>query len=181
MKKSLAALSVILAFTALTACNAPSGAYVSRGQPESLLDYSSERVSLSLSSPKLEEELMEWVGNDRPSRAEISCTDSAPGCGHAKDILNKFGISYKTVPGNKESVALIYEKIVARDCESRYVDNNTQFGSLRLNHPTFGCSTAANMVQMVGNRKQFTNPPLQDAQDAERSAKVFGKYLGIQK
>lgn len=46
-----------------------------------------------------------------------------------------------------------------------------------LNHRTFGCSTAVNMVQMVGDKRQFTSPALLDFRDGENAVQDYETYL----
>jgi type IV pilus biogenesis protein CpaD/CtpE len=72
------------------------------------------------------------------------------------------------------NVTLVYERIQARDCESRYIDNPVN--PYNLNHPTFGCSLAVNMVQMVSDKRQFTNPAIMDYPDAFKAGQAMQAY-----
>src|SRR6185436_10063197 len=68
-------LSALLLLPA--ACSqVPQEAYFNRGSPESLLDMSSEMVSISLSDPTSSDELVNWINREQPSRAELACDNS---------------------------------------------------------------------------------------------------------
>ena len=71
-------------------------------------------------------------------------------------------------------MTLVYERVLARDCENRYMENTVN--PYNLNYPTFGCSNASNMVQMVTDKRQFTSPALLEMQDAERVERVMDGY-----
>ena len=66
----------------------------------------------------------------------------------------------------------------ARDCENRYIDDT--INPYNLNHPTFGCSISVNMVQMVTDKREFTNPSLMDYPDANKMRQVMDalQYAG---
>jgi type IV pilus biogenesis protein CpaD/CtpE len=68
---------------------------------------------------------------------------------------------------NDNSVTLVYERILARDCDQRYVDNPRNY--YNTNHRAFGCATAANMVQQVTNKQEFISPNLSDDPSAVRA------------
>ncbi len=169
------AIIAIFTLLILSACKTTPGAYATRGQPESLIDASGERVNLSLAGDNATNELANWVGNDQPTRAEISCDPFSEKCKKAEAVLRQFGVSIKHVSRGTSDVVLIYERMSARDCDNRFVSNH--YNPLNLNHPTFGCSTAVNMLQQISNRKQLVSPSTLDPQDAERSSRVFRRYL----
>jgi len=176
MKNSL--LVTVFSALALVACaDIPQAAYQTRGNPETLLDSSSERVSFGLGTPGAADDVTAWINKDRPARAELACAVSDPACYAAIDILRQYGIPYKDVASRDggNSVALIYQKTMARDCDNRYVDNHDN--SDNLNHPTFGCSIAVNTVQMVTNRKEFLDPALRDPSDAAKSDAAYQSYM----
>jgi hypothetical protein len=50
-------------------------------------------------------------------------------------------------------------------------------GSRSYNHPSFGCAVAGNAVQMVSDKRQFTNPGLLDFPDAEKAEMNYKNYL----
>ena len=61
----------------MVACSQiPKEAYYNRGEPESLIDVSSEVVNLKIQSPASVEEITSWINRDQPTRAEISCPES---------------------------------------------------------------------------------------------------------
>ncbi len=168
MKKIIALLPVL----ALVACNdIPRAAYFNHGDPESLLDASSEVVSVQLSSDFSVQEVVDWIDQDQPTRAELLCMEGDPLCKAAEDVMGVYGVDYKLVSSADNTVHLIYERVLARDCENRYIDNH--INPYKMSHPTFGCSNASNMVRMVSDKRQFVSPPLLDYMDSERGVKVY--------
>ncbi|MFO1242794.1 MAG: CpaD family pilus assembly lipoprotein [Rickettsiales bacterium] len=161
---------------ALTGCSEiPGEAYYNRGTPESLLDVSSEVVTLQVSSQEELDEVTRYIDEDQPTRAEIYCMDGDMMCGSAEQTLNLYGVEYEVVPSATSEVHLIYERVLARDCENRYIDNS--INPYNLNHPTFGCSLASNLVQMVSDKRQFVSPSLLDPMDGEKAGQVYRSYL----
>ncbi len=171
MKKTL--LLALLPALALAACaDVPPAAYQTHGNPETLLDITSERISFPLNLDSVGD-LTTWINKDRPQRAELSCTVNDPSCYNAIGVLKQSGIPYKEVQSKNgsNSLALIYERVLARDCDARYVDNH--YNDLNLNHPTFGCAVAVNSVQMVTDRGEFLSPALRDFTDARRADAAY--------
>lgn len=166
-------LTLALLLGTLSACeDIPDAAYFNRGSPEALLDRSTERVSIALGESNAQDELIYWLNQEQPTRAEISCAEGDFSCSVARHTLEKFGVTdVKRAPSqNGAAVHLIYERVVARDCDNRYLDN--PHNPYNLNHPTFGCSTIVNAVQMVADKRQFTNPALHDNMDGRRAYQV---------
>jgi hypothetical protein len=154
----------------LSACTEiPVEAYANRGVPESLLDVSSETVSVELSSEASLDELQEWVESDQPTRAIIYCAEGDVLCDSAEQSLDVYGVEYEWMVADYSEVALIYERVIAHDCENRFIDN--RINPYNLNHPSFGCSVASNMVQMVTNRQEFVSPQLLGFVDGRSAAK----------
>ena len=173
MKHTLFAL---LAATALSACDKiPATAYYDRGTPESLLDVSSEVVNVALGSERSVSELSEWINRDQPSRAELYCSEGDLRCSAAQEVLSLYNVPTMFVPSPTNTVTLVYERVLARDCENRYVDN--PINPYNLSHPTFGCTMAVNTVQMVSNKHQFVSPNLLDYPDGEKAVQVYDNYL----
>lgn len=173
MKKLITAFALL---TTVTACNdIPSEAYYDRGQPESLLDVSSEIVNLSIASEPALDALAEWVNADQPTRAELYCMDGDQRCAAAQEILDLYGVPSYYVPAQDTTVTLVYERVIARDCENRFIDNSVN--PYNLHHPTFGCSIAGNIVQMVSDKQQFVSPNLLDYTDARKGVQVYRNYL----
>ena len=165
-----------LMITALGGCAIiPGEAYYNRGTPESLLDVSSEVVTLQVASQEELDEVTRYVDEDQPTRAELYCMDGDAMCGSAEQTLNLYGVEYEVIPAATSEVHLIYERVLARDCENRYIDN--PINPYNLNHPTFGCSIASNMVQMVSDKSQFVSPPLLDPMDGEKAGATYRRYL----
>lgn len=176
MKKFFAVFSLFILTITVAGCMAKPEAYKQPGRPEALLDYSSERVTFGLGTATALDDITAWVNKDQPSRAEVSCYALDSACAGLKRILTQFGVNFTEVPSKDggNSVVLIYDRVAARDCDNRYVDNATS-NSLNLNHKTFGCSVAVNTVQMVGERSQFNNPKTLGAYDAESGIKAVNK------
>jgi hypothetical protein len=165
---SILALAVALLATA--GCELPPDrAFANRGAPESLLDISSEVVSLSVATPAEITEFTRWIGRDAPSRAELACPlDPSPRCADARRALERAGVPYQVIPSYGEPTAtLVYERVIARDCNPRYVDN--AHNNDNLNHSALGCSVAANMVQQITNKQEIINPALMENPGAERA------------
>ncbi|MBN8531353.1 MAG: hypothetical protein J0L97_05770 [Alphaproteobacteria bacterium] len=159
----------------LAACSViPDSAYVNRGQPENLIDVSSERVNVRLASAESVDEVISWVNQDQPTRAEIICLSGDQTCQQAQEALSQFAIPVKHVEAADNSVTLIYDRVLARDCNHRFVTNH--INPYNLNHSGFGCSTAVNMLQMVSDKQQFVNPNLLDMVDGDKAASSVKAY-----
>ncbi len=158
----------VAALLVLAGCTPPkNSAYLNRGGPESLLDVSSEVVTLSAANAQDMLDLTDWIERDSPTRAELNCLAGDTRCAEAKKILELEGIPFVKTSNSSQSVTLVYERILARDCNSRYVDNRDNF--YNTNHPNFGCSVAANIVQHVTDKQEFINPNLSDDPSAARA------------
>lgn len=167
--------SLLASVLLLSACSEiPKEAYFNRGSPESLLDASSEIINIRLESDRSVDEVVDWVNKDQPTRAELYCLESDRTCGQARTALEQFGVPVSFMAAADNRVSLIYERVLARDCENRYIDN--MVNPYNLNHPTFGCSIASNIVQHVSDKAQFTAPALMDPADAEKAAQVYDRY-----
>ncbi len=152
----------------------PTEAYNNRGNPESLLDVSSETVTVELGSPSSIDEIKEWVESDQPSSAIIYCVEGDLLCDSAEETLDLYGIEHEWIASDYSEISLVYERVIARDCQNSYIDN--RINPYNLNHPTFGCSMASNMVQMVTNRNEFVNPDLLGFMDSRSAAKSMRGY-----
>lgn len=172
--KKLAALTAIT--LALGACDTiPPDAYANRGSPYSLLDASSEVVNVSLNSPTAVEEVTQWVDQDHPTQAELYCLQEDPTCQQVTNVLESFGVPVQYVSAADNNLVLIYERVMAHDCENRYIDN--PINPYNLNHPSFGCTVAVNQVMMIGDKRQMVSPALLDFRDAERGTQDYAAYL----
>lgn len=167
----LAALTV-----ALSACSQiPEEAYFERGSPYSLLDASSEVVNVALVSQDSVQEIVQWVDQDLPSQAEVYCLEDDAVCSQAIQTLEMFKVPVHYSATADNLVVLVYDRVVARDCDNRYLDN--PINPYNLNHKTFGCSLSVNMVQMVSDKRQFTSPNLLDFQEGDKGVQVYEQYL----
>ncbi len=171
MQRTVFSRSAVFAMSALAlaGCGAPPSAssYFNRGGPESLIDVSSEVVNLNASSAREVKELATWIENDRPTRASLNCAITDKFCTEAKKILELHGVPVTAGQSAQQSITLVYERILARDCAKAYVDNPDNF--YNTNHPSFGCSIASNMVQQVTDKQEFVNPSLADDPSAVRA------------
>lgn len=157
---------------ALAACHEPNdSAFFNRGGPESLLDVSSEVVNLSVAGPNELEELSNWIDGDQPTRAELYCMEGDIRCNEARQVLDLQGVPTMVVPSGDNTVALVYERILARDCSQRFVDNSSN--PYNTAYDSFGCSVAANMVQHVSDKQQFISPNLTDVPRAEGAVQAY--------
>jgi hypothetical protein len=167
-------LSFVTVMALLSGCapfnEPPRAAYFNRGTPESLLDVSSEVVNLPVATALQVNELSSWVNRDQPTRAELYCRDSDPQCRDAAQALELFSVPTAKIPSAQSTVTLVYERTLARDCESRFIDNRDN--PHNLNHPTFGCSMAANIVQHVSDKQQFVNPDIMGVPDAKKAVQA---------
>jgi len=169
MKKQFSLFGMVI-LAGLSACSVvPREAYYDHGQPESLLDVSSEEVSMGLAAVSSVDALSKAVEKDQPTRAELRCNAGEMRCNAALEVLKLYGVEYNQVASADNKVTLIYDRVVARDCDNRYIDNHNN--PYHLNHPVLGCSNASNMVQMVTDKRQFIRPALLGYMDCEKAVK----------
>lgn len=174
MNKVFGLVAVSFLF-ALSACDIiPGRAHFTRGQPESLLSVSTESVVVDLSQRNSAAQLVSWLGKSEPARAFVECSNAVY-CGRAVQIIDDYNIPYEEVKGPSNSVTLVYENIVARDCENRFLTNHNN--PYNLNHPTFGCSMAVNQAQMVRDKRQFVDPLVTGPYDGAKGAQDYDTYL----
>jgi hypothetical protein len=131
-------------------------------RPEGLVSSSAEKISFPVADAASVAAIEKWVNSgEKPSAAEISCNASGKSCKAVKQMLKKHKINTTEVALTGESsLALIYERVTAKNCEESH----------------FGCATAANSLNMVTNRDQFIKPALSDYQDAAGAVRAVGKY-----
>lgn len=171
MKKLL----ISTALLTLVACSEiPKEAFKNPGDPENLLDQSSEAINVTLSSAASVDEVTNWVNQDQPTRAELYCLESDKICSDTQQVLEQFGVPVQFMPSADNTAVLVYERVLARDCENRYIDNS--INPYNFYHPTLGCSVTSNTIQMVSDKQQFTQPALMDYPDAAKAVQAYGKY-----
>lgn len=175
MKKQTLLLSTVIAAVLLASCSElPKEAYYSHGQPESLLQTSQDEAAFSLASPKAEGRVAEWIAKVRPTHAALSCQETSKTCNKVERLLRSKGVETSRVASRKNNLIMTYSVVKARDCENRYIDN--MINPYNLNHPTYGCTVASNMVQMVTNRRDFIEPQLGGKMDAPKAVQVIDGY-----
>jgi hypothetical protein len=176
MKKQHYPLLISFSLLALSAaCTIqPPESYFNRGGPESLMDMSSEVVTFDVNADTGITDMTNWINQDQPSRAELSCDQASASCNQAQQALNQFGVPVSFASSGQNVVTLYYDRVVARDCENRFIDNSVN--PYNLTHPTLGCSLASNMVQQITDKRQITSPTLLDYQDGERIERAMDGY-----
>lgn len=168
--------SLVACLVLVSACvDVPAPEYVNSGDPERLIDISSETITLGLDAKNSLSNLSEMVASDLPSSAELRCSFRNTRCAQAKEIFERRQIPIHLTSENDNSVVLSYERVMVRDCNPHFIDNMS--GSRSFNHPSFGCANTGNMVQMVSDKRQFTNPSLLDYPDAEKANQSYNNYL----
>lgn len=150
-------------------------AYANRGDPESMLDVSSEVVTIGLKNPKAHAEMLDWLKREQPRKAELACDAAAASCRKAREALEQYGVKYRSADASANAVNLIYERVVARDCDPRYIDNHSN--PYNVNYSAFGCAVRANMVQAVAQKRQILNPATLDPVDGEKAVMNYQTYM----
>lgn len=167
--------AIVSLLLVLTACSkVPSEAYYNRGDPAGLLSVSSEVVSLGVDSEASVEELIAWINRDVPTRADIKCNSKKELCVAVEEALKLYGVDYQIVSGELTTVDLIYERVMTKDCDNRYLDNH--INPYKLNHQAFGCSVVSNMVSSVSDKRQFVNPELLGYTDGRKASQAYRQY-----
>lgn len=151
----------------------PDSAYRNPGDPESLLEVSSEVVTMPITRPGMAE-LSRMAMKDPPSRVQLNCSPAESLCMQAREIFDQQGIM-TSYDGSDDTAVLVYDRVVAKDCKNAYVNNASNPDN--LNYPGFGCSIKANTVQMVSDKRQFVSPNLLDFYDGEKAASNYNDYL----
>lgn len=167
-------LILALGLLALGACQRPpDSAFNNRGGPESLIDVSSEVVNLSIAGPKEIAELSQWIERDPPTRAELYCAAGELYCAEARKALQLKAIPVLPVGSGDHTVTLVYERILARDCNPRFVE--VTHDEYNAPSPSYGCAIAANIVQHVSDKQQFVSPALSDNPGAGGAISAFNR------
>ncbi len=168
---------VLLSSLLLTACVHPEVAVVSPGQPESLLDVATQKVTLPVRTPEQVEQLVKHLEHEQPAKASLQCNPAInPVCQAAQDSLELYGVSTQVEQGAQDTITLTYNRVAAKPCDNRFVSNH--YNMTNQNHKAFGCSVASNIAQMVTDRSQFTDPQVLDLPDASNAVSVYNEsYL----
>ena len=155
----------------------PPAAYESFSGPESLLDQSKERVTIALAAAGSAESLVEWLDQDQPSRVELHCVQGEANCARAARIAEQFAVPYEFVDSGAGKAVLIYERVVARDCDPRFISDH--INPYHLHRRGYGCSVASNSLQMISDRRQITAPSLMDPHDGQRVQDTMSVYRTV--
>lgn len=139
--------------------------------PESLMDITEERVTVSLYDRSSVSDMKQWIEQDLPTRAELSC-EGTSNCKAAQKVLSSFSIPFETMEEAdgkhyEPAVILFYNRILARDCQCGY--------ELRNGHkiPVVGCAHSVNMMQMVSDRQQFHQPEMMGMTDTHHGVNAI--------
>ncbi|MEZ5690157.1 MAG: hypothetical protein R3D71_00645 [Rickettsiales bacterium] len=175
-KNTLKIYGLLACVSILASCDVGGSEFqINRGDPERFLYNSSEEVTIGLDSANALSHITSIVDKDRPTGVELRCSIKDVRCAQAKEIIERRSIQIYLNNEWANSVVMLYNRNVVGDCEQRYVDNTR--GSRSVNHPAFGCSVAGNIVQMVADKKQFTEPAILDLPDAEKANQSYSNYL----
>jgi UDP-N-acetylenolpyruvoylglucosamine reductase len=118
-------------------------------------------------------DIAQMVRRDPPTRAELNCEPGEKRCAQVQDLLTNRHIPVE-VMGSGNNVILVYDRVVARDCNSRFVDNSQN--AHNMNHPALACATVANTIQMVSDKRQFSNPSIMDLPDGSKAVQQQRRY-----
>lgn len=113
-----------------------------------------QRIAIDLAAPGAVDKANEWVVNDVPSAAVLTCTANSPVCGEATQLLNAYRIPYavESVTSPTDRLTLTYDRISERPCDVR----------------AYGCPQASNALRMVDDPRRIVRPSTLDYPTAER-------------
>ena len=152
----------------LSACTTPPQSMWYHRGPESLLDVSSEVATLNIASQRDLDALAKWIATDAPTRADLQCSTGSKICRDAVKLLEKHKVNVTVTAAPVNVATLVYERIVARDCEQQY--RTQRISTYSEPSASFGCATSANIVQMVSDKSSFINPSVSDNPSASSGA-----------
>jgi hypothetical protein len=144
---------------ATTRLSAVGGASFAPIRPESLIDISSENVTIPIVSHQNVEDVTQWLAKEVPSAARLSCYHGNAFCDMVREKLTAQQVEIEETHltiNSKEapSVVLIYEAMQVRDCA---VDGAPM---------AFGCASSVNALEMISDRTQLVEPDLSGLPDA---------------
>ena len=167
-------LSSILSIGLTSCTEVPHKAFSNPGDPQNLLEVTTEELTVDLAQRNSFQNLSMLIDRKDPSNATVYCSNPFI-CNRASEVLDQYNVPYDIVRGGGNKVTLEVSNIVARDCDNRFISNHTN--PYNLNHPSFGCSTAVNEVQMVSDKRQIVDPLLLGKYDGEKATQNYDKYL----
>lgn len=150
---------VLLAVFFITSCETNNIAKQVR--PENLLSSNVEDVSFTISGSESVDSMFEWIIDDKPNSALLSCASGDSLCIGAERVLSDLSVPYRmdVVPGEESSVSLVYNRLLTRDCSNG-----------------LGCAMSTNMIGAITNQSDFTNPALSDYHDAQKAVENYNNY-----
>ena len=153
-------IAIIVSLFIVSACQ-NSGTV--RVEPRSLLSSSSENVSFALTNSASIDAVLNWIADDKPTQANISCSENDMICLDTQKELRSRSVPVRIFKSADavNSVELIYERITARNCSHG-----------------LGCSMSVNSLNMVADRSYFIRPPISDPHDAGKAVENYNSYFG---
>lgn len=167
----LFAISFVLVSTACT--QIPHEAYSDQWKAEALLDVASESVNIDLGQRNAMAQLVNMTNANPPASATLYCSNMRL-CERAGTLLESKGVPFEIRNAETNVASLNFERVVARDCESRFITNH--INPYNLHHPTFGCASAVNTVQMIRDKRQITDPLILGSYDGFKATQNYDSY-----
>lgn len=126
---------------------------------EDLLVNAAEVVSFAISDTASVHTIGNWISDDIPNRASISCPSKSSSCSEVMAILQTRHIivDEEDIDGT-DKVTLSYDHVTTRECPLY----------------AFGCSVSINALHMVHDHNQVLNPaPLSAHQNAAQAVDAY--------
>lgn len=125
---------------------------------EDLLVNAAEVVSFGISDTASVHTIGNWVSDDVPTHATISCPSKNNSCSEVMKLLQTkhIAVEEEEVDGT-DKVTLSYDHITTRECPVH----------------AFGCSVSINAVHMVHTPEQILNPTHLSHQDAAQAVEAY--------
>ena len=114
----------------------------------------SESAVLDLAAPGAINMASEWIVNDVPSAAVVTCTVNSPICGEAVAMLKAYRVPFtiESITGSSDRMTFVYDRISQKPCDKRY----------------YGCPQALNSLRMVDDLRRVVRPSPLDYPSASR-------------
>ena len=165
------ALALVIGQAACTVI--PKSAYSDQWKAESLVDVSTESVNVDLGRRNALAQLANMIRSQEPTSATLYCSNMQV-CDRAGSFLDNNGIPYEIRNAESNVASLSFERPVARDCDNRFIDN--RINPYNLHHPTFGCASGVNSVQMIRDKRQITDPLILGPYDGFKATQNYDSY-----
>ena len=171
-------LAAVILLIGQTACSViPHEAYSDQWKHEALLDVATESINVDLGRRNALAQIANMVNSQQPSNAVLYCSNMHV-CDRAASFLDNYGVPYEIRKAESNVASLNFERIVTRDCENRFISNHTN--PYNLHHPTFGCASSLNTLQMVRDKRQITDPLILGPYDGFKATQNYDSYQARQ-